>query len=81
MLAYKLFADNAEPDKKSDHFVGDWYVRFAQEAEKDPALDGQAQIMLKDREEGDTEIHALRKKMNTRAIDGFKTTYQIWYAY
>lgn len=76
MLAYKLFADNAEPDKKSDHFVGDWYVRFAQEAEKDPALDGQAKIMLKNREEGDTDVHALRKKMNTRAIDGFKTTYQ-----
>jgi arginyl-tRNA synthetase len=75
MLAYQLFGNNAEPDKKSDHFVGDRYVRFAQEVEKDPALDGQAQAMLRQREDKDPAIRALWEKMNKRASDGFQTTY------
>ena len=75
MLAYQLFGNNAQPDKKSDHFVGDWYVRFAQEVEKDPSLDKQAQAMLRQREDGDKTIRALWKKMNTRATEWFKTTY------
>jgi len=69
MLAYQLFGNNAQPDKKSDHFVGDWYVRFAQEVEKDPSLDKQAQAMLRQREDGDKTIRALWKKMNTRATE------------
>ncbi len=76
MLAYQLFGNNTEPNKKSDHFVGDWYVRYATEEEKDPALKEQAQDMLRKREDGDAEIHALWKKMNTRAIDGMRETYQ-----
>lgn len=76
MLAYQLFANKQEPDKKSDHFVGDRYVRFAQEAEKNPALEEQVQTMLQQWEAGDPEVRALRKKMNTRAVDGFKVTYE-----
>ena len=76
MLAYQLFGNNSEPDKKSDHFVGDWYVRYATEEEKNPALKEQAQDMLRKREDGDAEIRALWKKMNTRAIDGMRETYK-----
>lgn len=75
MLAYQLFGNNTEPDKKSDHYVGDRYVRFAQEAEKDPSLNEQAQAMLRAWEDCDAEVRALWQKMNTRATDGFKTTY------
>lgn len=75
MLAYQLFWNNAEPDKKSDHFVGDRYVRFAQEVQTDLSLDEQAQAMLRKREDWDEEVRALWKKMNTRASDGFTTTY------
>lgn len=75
MLAYQLFGNNAEPDKKSDHFVGDRYVRYATEEEKNPLLKEQAQEMLRKREAGDPEIKALWKKMNTRAIDGMRETY------
>jgi len=89
MLAYKLFWNNAEPDKKSDHFVGDRYVRYATEEENEkkrrdtglscpennPTLQDQAQEMLRVREAGDPEVKALWKKMNTRAIDGMKETY------
>jgi arginyl-tRNA synthetase len=76
MLAYQLFGNNAEPDKKSDHYVGDRYVRFAQEAEKDPSLNEQAQAMLRAWENGDADVRLLWKKMNTRAIEGFKITYE-----
>ena len=75
MLAYQLRGNNAEPNKKSDHFVGDRYVRYATEEEKNPALKEQAQEMLRAREAGDPEVKALWKKMNTRAIDGMKETY------
>ena len=75
MLAYQLFGNNEEPNKKSDHFVGDWYVRFAQEVEKDPSLDQQAQDMLRKREDKEPEIRDLREKMNKRAFDGFAVTY------
>ena len=76
MLAYKLFGNNTEPDKKSDHFVGDRYVRYATEEEKNPNLKEQAQEMLRARESGDQEVRILWKKMNTRAIDGIKQTYK-----
>ena len=32
MLAYKLWGKNKQPDKKSDHFVGDFYTLFAKKA-------------------------------------------------
>ncbi len=90
MLAYKIRGNNAEPDKKSDHFVGDRYVRYATEEEKEkecrdtdlsypknnPTLQEQVQSMLQAREAGDPEVRALWKKMNKRAIDGMKETYK-----
>src|SRR5690606_22661467 len=38
MLAWQKFANNQTPQEagiKSDHFVGDWYVRFEQEFQKE----------------------------------------------
>lgn len=75
MLAYKLWWNNEEPNKKSDHYVGDRYVRYASEEENNPELKEQAQAMLRDREAGDPEVRALWKKMNTWAIDGMRETY------
>jgi arginyl-tRNA synthetase len=79
MLAYQLFGNGVTPksvSKKSDHFVGDYYVRFAQEAEKDPSLNDRLPLMLKKWEESDKTVRALWKKMNGWAIDGFKETYE-----
>jgi len=69
MLAYKLFANNASPNKKSDHFVGDRYVRYAIESEKNPSLKEEIQKMLILRENKDKETRDLRSKMNKRAVD------------
>ncbi len=87
MLAYQLRGNNAEPDKKSDHFVGDRYVRYATEEENErrdallgrpnnPTLQDQAQEMLRKREAGDPEVKALWHKMNTRAISWMRETYK-----
>ncbi len=76
MLAYQLFFEGKEPDKKSDHFVGDCYVRFAQEAEKDPSLNDEAQEMLRKWEQGDEEVLALWEKMNAWAYEGWEKTFK-----
>ncbi|MFC1723209.1 arginine--tRNA ligase [Nanoarchaeota archaeon] len=75
MLAYMLWGKNEEPDMKSDHFVGKWYVKYAQELKNNPDLDNQIRDVLKKWEAGDKETLTLWKKMNTWAFNGFKQTY------
>lgn len=75
MRAYQQFGNNAEPDKKSDHYVGDRYVRYAQEATKNPELEQIVQTMLVNREQGDPETITLREKMRKRCLDGMQQTY------
>lgn len=79
MLAYQKFGNDLTPEKakrKSDYFVGDFYVKYAQ-AEKDhPELEQEVQQMLLKWEEGEKETIALWKKMNSWAVDGFKETYK-----
>ncbi len=75
MLAYKKFSPGKEPDKKSDHFVGDYYVLYAKESEKHPEFDEEIKQMLRDWEAGDPEVRALWKKMSDWALSGFRETY------
>jgi len=79
MLAYQRWGQGATPQstgRKGDHFVGDYYVRFAQEARKDPSLKDQAQDLLRRWEQGDAEVVALWKKMNGWVYEGFDATYR-----
>ncbi|PIN86009.1 arginine--tRNA ligase [Candidatus Woesearchaeota archaeon CG10_big_fil_rev_8_21_14_0_10_44_13] len=78
MLAYKKFGKGKKPGKgeKTDHFVGDFYVKFNQEAEKNPELEKEAQEMLQRWEKGDKETVKLWKLMNTWAYEGFEETYE-----
>ena len=78
MLAYKKFGKNKKPNKKSDHFVGDFYVLFSQKSKIDKNLEEQAQDMLKKWEDGDKETVLLWKKMNNWALTGFKETYKLF---
>jgi len=78
MLAYKLFGAGATPDsvgKKSDHFVGDYYVKYANEVKNAPDMEKEASDMLRLWEEGDPSTIELWKKMNGWAISGIKQTY------
>src|SRR3989338_2541226 len=46
LLAYQKWGNHQQPDKKGDHFVGDFYVRFAQELKQNPPLKEEAQQIL-----------------------------------
>lgn len=76
MLAYQKWGNNKKPDKKGDHFVGDYYVLFAQKLKEQPELKQEAQDMLTQWERGDTPVHALWKKMNQWVLKGFAETYK-----
>ncbi|MBN2422889.1 arginine--tRNA ligase [Candidatus Woesearchaeota archaeon] len=76
MLAYQKYGENKEPDKKTDHFVGDYYVLYGKKLKKLPRLEEQARKMLLDWENQDKKVRALWKKMNNWAIDGFRETYK-----
>ena len=75
MLAYKKWGHNKSPDKKSDFFVGDFYVLFAKKATENPEIEQEAQEMLRQWEKGDKETVVLWKKMNQWVYDGFEKTY------
>lgn len=76
MLAYKKWGQGKKPDKKTDHFVGDFYVMFSQKAKDDPGLEEEAQDLLRKWEAGDKETLALWKKMNSWAEKGMNETFK-----
>lgn len=89
MLAWKLWGEGRSPEtenQKGDHFVGDYYVRFAKELkheieennilEKDSTLLQKTQEMLCKWEKGDVEVRALWKQMNNWVYQGFNETYE-----
>ena len=78
MLAYQKWGKNREPDKKSDHFVGDFYVLYSKRVEKDPNLEKEAYELLRSWEAGDKATIKLWNKMNSWALEGFKTTFDIF---
>ena len=78
MLAYEKFGNGETPQStgiKGDHFVGDYYVKFAQWAKDDPTADSQAQEVLQKWEDGDPKVIELWKLMNGWTIDGIGQTY------
>ena len=75
MLAYQKWGNNKEPDKKSDHFVGDYYVMFEKKAQEDESLKPEAEQMLRDWEQGKSEVVALWQKMNDWAFKGYQETF------
>jgi len=75
MLAYKKWGHNRKPDKKSDHFVGDYYVLYSEKSKTDDSLDKEAQELLRSWEIGDQKTIDLWNKMNRWAIEGLKVTY------
>ena len=76
VLAYKLFAKNKKPDKKPDHFVGDFYVLFAKKAITDPQLENEAKKLVQKYEAKDKPTLALFNKMNHWALQGLNQTYK-----
>lgn len=78
MLAYQQFGNGVTPEevgKKSDHFVGDFYVKFNQWAKGNESADESARAMLIEWEKGDPEVTRLWEQMNQWAIEGIEETY------
>jgi arginyl-tRNA synthetase len=84
MLAYGEYGGGKTPGSegvKSDHFVGDWYVRFHRMSaegggEGRPAPEERAQELLRKWEAGDPETVALWEKMRAWTVEGIKETYR-----
>lgn len=83
MLAWKKWGNAETPESagiKGDHFVGKWYVRYHQEANKNPesgeALEKESREMLQKWEAGDSETIKLWKMMNKWVYQGFEKTYK-----
>ncbi|ORC37200.1 arginine--tRNA ligase [Marispirochaeta aestuarii] len=79
MLAYREFGDGSTPEstgKKSDHFVGDYYVKFNQWAKENPRAEEDARSMLVAWEKNDPEVNSLWRLMNRWAIEGIEETYE-----
>lgn len=81
ILVYRDFGAGTTPETqgvKPDHFVGDFYVRFAQAAKDDPAYETKAQQLLADWESGDPETLDWWRTMNQWAFDGFRETFRLF---
>jgi arginyl-tRNA synthetase len=79
MLAWQRWGNGSTPEsegEKGDHFVGNYYVRYAQEVENEPALEQEVQQMLQKWEAGDPTTVELWKNMNGWVYDGFAETYR-----
>lgn len=79
MAAYLKYGKNKTPKtakKKSDHFVGDYYVKFNELSKKNEKLEILSHRMLQLWEGKDKSVRALWEKMNKWALDGFKETYE-----
>ncbi|NQV91777.1 arginine--tRNA ligase [Candidatus Woesearchaeota archaeon] len=75
MVAYQKWGKGKKPNKKGDHFVGDYYVLFSKKSKENPDLDLEAKKMLVAWEEEDPTIHKLWRQMNTWVLEGFQETY------
>jgi arginyl-tRNA synthetase len=79
MLAYQKFGKGQTPEstnKKGDHFVGDYYVKYAEELKKDESIEEEVVEILKKWEAKDLETRTLWEKMNSWVYAGFNETYK-----
>ena len=79
MLAYQMFGGSSTPEStgmKGDHFVGDFYVKYAQHVKDHPEAEEQVREMLRKWEEGDPPTVALWRKMNSWVMAGIEQTYR-----
>ncbi len=76
ILAYKKWGENKNPNKKEDHFVGDFYVLYSKNVQTNPDLEEEVQDLLKKWEANDRETIRLWQKMNNWVEKGFDQTYK-----
>lgn len=84
MVSWKRFSEGKTPEsegKKGDHFVGDYYVRYAEVEKGDESMEEEAMRLLRLWEDGDSEVRELWKTMNEWVYAGFEETYRTYGLY
>ncbi len=79
MLAYEKLGNHSTPQEagiKSDHFVGDYYVKYSQLEKENPDSEKEIQDMLVKWEHNDPHIRKLWELMNGWALSGFDETFK-----
>ncbi len=79
MLAYQRFGGGATPEStgtKGDHFVGDFYVKYAEHAKEHPEAEEEVRAMLRRWEGGDAEVISLWRTMNGWVMEGIEQSYR-----
>lgn len=77
VLAYKIWANGRVPEGKPDAWLWQFYVRFHEEAARDPSLDEKAQGMLKEYESGSNKnLAKLWDTVVGWCVSGFEDTYR-----
>lgn len=77
IVAYRRWGNGATPEsehKKSDHFAGQFYVRFGQELAAHPELEEEAKAYLRQWEAGDKSVRADWRRLVDWAFSGFTQT-------
>lgn len=65
-----------EPDKKTDHFVGDLYVQAEKRLKEHPEEESQVRDILRKWEEQDKEVRLIWKKLRDYVMQGYEETYK-----
>jgi arginyl-tRNA synthetase len=77
VTAYNLWAKGKKPEGKPDFWLWQYYVKFHEEASKNPQLEEKAREVLRKFEiEKDKEIIKIWNQLVRWCIDGFKQTYK-----
>lgn len=77
IVAYRRWGDRMTPESakmKSDHFAGQFYVRFGKELPAHPELEGEAQECLRQWESGEKNTRAEWRRLVDWTLDGFTQT-------
>jgi len=76
IVAYMKWGVGGKPTKKSDLWMWDLYVKFHEEALKNPKLEEESKEVLRKLEKGDKETVATWKKVREIVLDGIRETYK-----
>ena len=77
IVAYKKWGDKVTIEQRGIKALTEIYVRFHEEAEKDPSLEDEAREAFSKMEQGDSECIKLWKWFVDISIDEFKKVYEL----
>lgn len=76
IVAYKLWGDDKDIEKRGVRSLVDIYVKFHKEAEKNPVLDDEARAWFKKIEDGDEEALAIFNRFKKSTLEEVEKIYK-----